>query len=213
VLEAPKKMRETSFAAADLTGFGLIQRERRFESYQDVTAAYHLRTSAWIEPIGEWGDGRVILREFPTDSEYEDNMVAAWVPAAKPRTLQPIRIAYRILWGESEPRAGELARVTGTFRGHPPRNDKDELFIVDFEGAEGDDPPEVDVNAATGVEVIDSHVAALPGSKGWQAHLGVRGKPGHPAEMELSLVLKRGGKPVSETWRYLWVPEGKSEKG
>jgi glucans biosynthesis protein len=205
VFDVPKKMRETFFAVPELAGFGLIQRERRFESYQDITAAYHRRTSAWIEPMGDWGAGQVSLREFPADSEYEDNIVASWVPAAKPRTLQPIRIAYRILWCEFEPVAEGLARVTGTFRGHPPRNPKDELFVVNFEGAEGN-PPELELKAGPGVEVIDSHVAPLPEATGWQAHLGVRPKAEHPAEMELSLALKREGKRVSESWTYLWTP-------
>jgi glucan biosynthesis protein len=127
------------------------------------------------------------------------------VPAASPRTLQPIRVAYRILWCASEPSAEGLARVTGTFRGHPPRNQKDELLIVNFEGASGE-PPELDFKAAPAVEVIHSHVAALPDGAGWQAHVGVRPQPGHPPEMELSLALTRKGKRISESWKYLWSP-------
>jgi glucans biosynthesis protein len=206
VLDVSHQLRKTSFPVKDLAGFGLIQRERRFESYQDLTAAYHLRTSAWIEPIGDWGSGQVTLHEFPTNSEFDDNIVASWVPNEKPRTLQPIRVAYRILWCASEPAADGLARVTGTFRGHPPRNEKDELLVVNFEGAPGT-PPELDLKYGPGVELIDSHVDPLPDAAGWQAHLGVRPQPGHPPNMELSLALQRDGKRISESWKYLWTPE------
>jgi glucans biosynthesis protein len=68
VLDVSKKLRDTYFDAPELAGFGLIQRERRFESYQDVTASYQKRTAAWIEPIGDWGPGKVRLQEFPTGS-------------------------------------------------------------------------------------------------------------------------------------------------
>ncbi len=206
VLDVSRKERETSFAAPELAGFGLIQRERKFDSYQDTTASYQKRPSAWIEPIGDWGPGHVHLREIPTDSEYEDNIVASWVPSAKPRPLQPMRIAYRILWCASEPAAEGLARVTATFRGRPPRKQRDDLLVVDFEGATDKTAPKLDLTTAPGVEVIQSHLAALPNNSGWQAHLGLRPKPGHPPNMELSLSLKSDGKRISESWTYLWTP-------
>jgi glucans biosynthesis protein len=205
VLDLSEKERQTSFPVRDVAGFGLIQRERRFESYQDVTASYHKRPSAWIEPIGDWGAGQVRLREIPTDSEYNDNIVASWVPAAKPRSGQPIRIAYRILWCDAEPPAEGLARVAATFRGRPPRNQKDELLVVDFEGATGREP-ELELKAGPSVEVIDSHLAPLPQGSGWQVHVGIRPKATHPPNMDLSVSLKRDGRRISETWTYLWTP-------
>jgi len=33
-------------------GFGLIQRERDFNRYQDVEAQYQARSSYWVEPLG-----------------------------------------------------------------------------------------------------------------------------------------------------------------
>ncbi len=40
-------------------GFGLLQRERNFDRYQDLEADYQRRPSAWVEPVGDWGTGTV----------------------------------------------------------------------------------------------------------------------------------------------------------
>ena len=53
----PKRLLVTSFALSDPAGFGLMQRARSFEQYQDLEARYDLRPSAWIEPKGGWGTG------------------------------------------------------------------------------------------------------------------------------------------------------------
>ena len=61
-------------------GFGLVQRDRIFDHYQDLDLAYKLRPSYWVEPHGDWGEGGVELAELPTDNESNDNIVAAWTP-------------------------------------------------------------------------------------------------------------------------------------
>lgn len=63
----PTRVFVTSFAMPQLRGFGLMQRDRSFASYQDLDARYEQRPSAWIEPLNDWGPGRVELlrRETP----------------------------------------------------------------------------------------------------------------------------------------------------
>ena len=58
-LSNPTHARTTSFMDNDVKGFGLLQRDRTFESYQDLDLAYESRPSYFIEPIGSWGAGRV----------------------------------------------------------------------------------------------------------------------------------------------------------
>ena len=70
----------SSFLDSNIRGFGLLQRDRSFEHYQDLELAYELRPSYWIEPREGWGDGRVELTELPTSDESNDNIVAAWAP-------------------------------------------------------------------------------------------------------------------------------------
>src|SRR5439155_27121248 len=58
-------IRLNSFLDEDPRGFGLLQRDRDFDHYQDDGAFYHLRPSAWIEPkprdAKAWGKGAVQL--------------------------------------------------------------------------------------------------------------------------------------------------------
>ncbi len=40
-----------------VSGFGLMQRDRDFDHYQDLEAWYHARPSVWVEPLEDWGKG------------------------------------------------------------------------------------------------------------------------------------------------------------
>ena len=46
----PRRLLVTSFAQTDPRGFGLMQRDRNFSSYEDLEARYELRPSIWVEP-------------------------------------------------------------------------------------------------------------------------------------------------------------------
>ncbi len=61
----PKRLLVTSFALTNPAGFGLMQRDRDFDHYEDLEARYDLRPSAWVEPKGRWGAGRVELVQIP----------------------------------------------------------------------------------------------------------------------------------------------------
>jgi glucans biosynthesis protein len=73
-----------------LKGFGLMQRDRAFNSFEDTEARYELRPSAWVTPLGEWGAGRVELLQFATPDETHDNVAAYWVPAKMPAPGQSL---------------------------------------------------------------------------------------------------------------------------
>ena len=66
-LHSPRLLQISAFADSGPRGFGLIQRERSFTEYEDLNAAYHRRPSAWVEPIGDWGKGHVVLVEIPIE--------------------------------------------------------------------------------------------------------------------------------------------------
>ena len=94
----PKHILTTSFSMRELRGFGLMQRDRNFSSYEDPEASYELRPSAWIEPVGSWGPGRVEMMQLHTPDETNDNVVAYWVPEKLPAAGQPLDFAYRLHW-------------------------------------------------------------------------------------------------------------------
>ena len=68
-----------SFLDKNPRGFGLMQRDRAFEHYEDLEARYDLRPSYFVETVGDWGEGRIELVELPSSGETEDNIVAFWV--------------------------------------------------------------------------------------------------------------------------------------
>ncbi len=61
-------------------GFGLVQTDHEFASYQDTVDWYSRRPSLWVEPTTSWGEGSVDLLEIPTTGETMDNIVAFWTP-------------------------------------------------------------------------------------------------------------------------------------
>ncbi len=56
-LRNPLNSEVSAFLDKNIQGFGLLQRDRVFEDYQDLDLAYELRPSYWIEPKGSWARG------------------------------------------------------------------------------------------------------------------------------------------------------------
>src|SRR3546814_4146384 len=68
----PIGVRVNSFVDRDPRGFGLMQRDRNFDHYQDDGVFYDKRPSVWVEPKGSWGEGAVMLVEIPTADERSE---------------------------------------------------------------------------------------------------------------------------------------------
>ena len=209
----PKRLLVTSFALTNPTGFGMMQRDRDFEHYEDLEARYDLRPSAWIEPKGAWGSGRVELVQIPSPDETNDNIVAFWVPDKPPVPRQPYDFEYRLLWQKDGWARPPTSWVTQTRRGRGYiRNDDGSTgFVIDFEGpalhklaadAKIEGIASTDANGEV-VELI-GHRNEVTG--GWRLALRVKrrdaGKP-----VELRAYLRGGGNTVSETWSYILPPE------
>ena len=66
-LHSPRLLQISAFSDSGPRGFGLIQRERRFDGLRGPERGlFHRRPSVWVEPIGDWGKGHVVLVEIPT---------------------------------------------------------------------------------------------------------------------------------------------------
>ncbi|WP_419825386.1 glucan biosynthesis protein [Sphingomonas sp.] len=107
----------SSFADQGPKGFGLLQRDRGFDHYQDDGVFYEKRPSAWVEPKGDWGAGAVTLVELPTDTETNDNIVVFWTPAAPARAGMMYELSYRLRWIAGEPLPPGPARVVDSWQG------------------------------------------------------------------------------------------------
>src|SRR5208282_2883058 len=61
----PERLQFSVFVDKGPKGFGLIQKDRSFASYQDIDQQFEKKPSLWIEPIGDWGEGSIDLIELP----------------------------------------------------------------------------------------------------------------------------------------------------
>jgi glucans biosynthesis protein len=205
----PRRLLVTSFSTTRPHGFGLMQRDRSPASYEDPEAQYERRPSAWVEPVGDWGAGRVELVQIPTPDETNDNIVAYWVPQAAPTPGKAFEFAYRLRWQSAGTMpAGKGAVVqTRRGRGFARKPDGDLQFIVDFDGpalrslaASADVEPVIwaDANA----EVRERNLFRNPVSGAWRMTL--RFKRNDAAKpVELRAYLKQQQTILTETWSYI----------
>lgn len=214
-LLSPPELQMSCFRDRGPKGFGLIQRERHFDAYQDLEAHYQDRPSAWVEPKGDWGDGCVQLIEIPTQAEYFDNIVAAWRPDKTLHAGHTYSIGYRLSWCDDTP-AWRGYRVGATRIGEGSRPGT-VRFVIDFLDPRATKPEKV---ASVGVsdvplrplpEAVISAGAGLTGPALMQRNDvsgGVRATfeldPQGHKESELRLTLVADGQPASEVWLFRW---------
>jgi glucans biosynthesis protein len=210
-LDNPERLQLSSLALDNTRGFGLIQRDRDFDHYQDLEARPDLRPSVWIAPEGDWGSGRVELVQLPTRTDVNDNVVAYWVPAhAAPPPGEPLAYAYRMVWYGDDPRWPPSGRAVSTLRDRGTHEDG-WRFVVDFEGpalralpADAVVQGVVTVGTAEGQgELIEQQVIPNGVTRGWRLVFQVR--PSHEP-LELRAFLRRGEDVLTETWSYLLAP-------
>jgi glucans biosynthesis protein len=200
----PAKSHQISeFPATDVKGFGLMQRDREFGDYDDLGSHFELRPSYWVEPTGHWGPGTVELVEIPTPNDWNDNIVAYWVPRNIPPAGQELHLTYRLLALLADPDQIPLLRVRSTHirpetDGAPPR------FVIDDAGTP---PRAVDLSAPAAVTVKASQgqvqnlvVQTNDGSGGWQIFFDLAGAGDNKSLLRLRL--QPGNEPVGETWAY-----------
>ncbi len=209
----PKRLLVTSFAMTSPQGFGLMQRDRSPASYEDPEAQYERRPSAWIEPIGSWGRGRVELVQIPTPDETNDNIVAFWVPQAQPAPGKAIDIAYKIHWQAAGTVPAGKGWVVQTRRGRGFANkaDGDINYVVDFDRpalrslvASADVEPVIWVDA--NAEVRERNLFKNQVSGAWR--MTVRIKRNDAAKpVELRAYLKQQQTILTETWSYILPAE------
>ena len=209
----PKRLLVTSFALTDPVGFGLMQRERAFDAYEDLEARYDLRPSAWIEPKTSWGPGRVELVQIPVPDETNDNVVAYWIPDKQPNPKEPFAYGYRVLWQKDRDNrpSSSWVRSTRRGRGYAKTQDGSIEFHVDFEGpglsripASG--PVNVLASIDTNGEILERQAIRNDVTGGWRAVVRFR-RLDNAKPVELRANLLNGQEIVSETWSYILPPE------
>ncbi|MFW2831325.1 glucan biosynthesis protein [Sphingomonas sp. ID0503] len=203
----------SSFIDENPKGYGLLQRDRRFDHYQDDGAFYEKRPSLWVEPLGDWGAGAVMLFEIPTNRETDDNIVSFWTPAGQTVAGQRFDLKYRLHWAKKEPDP-VVARVVDTWTGVGGRPGDEPVatsqkVVVDFEG-----PSLAGLTRQSDVKaVIDTGAAKLAASAAypvvgltnhWRLVMDLELPKGEA--VDIRAYLRRGDGALTETFLHHIAP-------
>ena len=213
-LNNPAHISASAFGDNNPRGFGLLQRDRNFDHYQDGVR-YERRPSLWVEPLEGWGAGAVQLIEIPTDDEIHDNIVAMWVPQAKAAAGNSYRLRYRLHWRHDEPFPTPLARCIATRLGNggqpgQPRPQNVRKFMVEFIGAPLEklafgELPEAVLSSSRGSFSYIFTEAVPDGVAGhWRAQFDLSVEGDEP--VDLRLFLRHNKQTLSETWLFQYQP-------
>ncbi|HEX5285477.1 MAG TPA: glucan biosynthesis protein G [Polaromonas sp.] len=218
-LQNPASKLVTSFSMKSLKGFGLMQRDRAFNSYEDTEARYELRPSAWVTPLKDFGAGRVELLQFATPDETHDNVAAYWVPEKIPAPGESLDLAYQIAWqGKNQQRppngwVTQSRRGTGYSKLSADAQGQQTQFVIDFAGPALDALPEdaavkAITTASANARVLESLAYKNPATGAWRMTLRVQrltsDQPAQP--IELRAFLQHDNNTLSETWTNLITP-------
>ncbi|MEM8632398.1 MAG: glucan biosynthesis protein G [Pseudomonadota bacterium] len=214
-LNNPPRVSNSYFADADIVEFGLVQRDRSYEAYQDAGAQYHNRPSVMIDRLGDWGPGKIRLIEIPANLEIDDNIVLLWAPDDAPQAGETRNYRYRMHWGALPPDgSAPLAYVYSTRTGVggpsgvPVENPNLRKFVIDFEGGVlGDLAPEADVFPVVTTSAGEISNAILhkidDADQRWRLFFDVDGQDADL--IELMAHVADGEQKLSEVWLFQWM--------
>jgi len=200
----PRDLQVSYFIDTNPRGFGLMQRERNFFAYQDLESHFEERPGLWVEPIGDWGAGSVVLVEIPTKEEIHDNIVSFWRPKDPLKAKGEYNYTYRLHWGRGRPNPHKLAEFAKTRTGTGP--DGTRRFVLELTGGtlNAIDPKAIEttVTASKG-EIRHLVLQRNPETGGMRVSFEL--KTSNEPLIELRALLKTGDNPLSETWLYRWT--------
>lgn len=212
-LANPTRVRVSSFRDTNPRGFGLLQRDRSFDHYQDLEAFYEKRPSVWVEPLGAWGAGVVQLIEIPSDADWYDNIVAFWIPDKRAQAGTEWRLAYRLYFFLEKDALSPGGRTHATRLGRGGTGGKSEAntrkFVIDFAGGrlqhlKAETPVDAVITASSGT-ISNMAVQRNGFIEGWRVFFELQ--PDGDASVELRCFLKSGTDTLTETWSYQWHPQ------
>jgi len=207
----PQKLWMNQFNADNVRGFGLLQRDRNFDHYQELGYEYEKRPNAWIVPSGDWGEGHLELVQIPSDSEVNDNIALYWVPKEPVGANQRLHFGYDIRWSSElaapdsfghtvATRIGRAAVVSGQPR--------DTIRVaIEFTGGElakltDSNAVQPRVNAMRDATINNIQAVRNPHTGGWRLTFLVPVES-LQAPLELRAYLAdANGSALTETWTY-----------
>ncbi|MDM7255600.1 MAG: glucan biosynthesis protein G [Paracoccus sp. (in: a-proteobacteria)] len=202
-LNNPPGLQFSNFMDVNPRGFGLAQRERSFDHYNDMEARYELRPSAWIAPRGDWGKGAVTLIEIPVSNEFNDNIVSFWQPAEPLARGQRHDFAYDLSFAPQTPDSAPISRVLQTRAGASVNEPKARSYVIDFSSDVLDGTEPVAMIETSAGKITGTHLVRLPRED--RVRLAFQFWPEGAKLAELSARLDGAEGPLSETWFGRWT--------
>ncbi len=216
-LSNPARLQINSFQLNNPAGFGLMQQDGNFDHYQDLEARFDLRSSVWVEPEGNWGDGHLELIEIPSANEINNNIILYWVPESKPE--KSFQFDYKLYWMLAGAIPHQNGRAVATRQTQKP--DGTTQFIVDFEGGlldslNAESALTSVVETFPSVPVTGKALVKNPVTGGWRLTFSVAAPElklvesilsarGGSHSLRLTALLKKGEnipEPLTEIWTY-----------
>ncbi|MBF0217840.1 MAG: glucan biosynthesis protein G [Candidatus Omnitrophica bacterium] len=205
-----------SFRADGLREYGLVQRDRNFDHYQDLESRYDKRPGVTVTPNKYWRTGAVELVQLPCDKEYNDNIAAYWVPDNSGDLPNPVTFSYTLKWSLWDNSNEDLGYITDT-RSEKSSDGRKLKFVIDYAWAKSNALPEgsaVDTDISISdqrYELTEFQIMKNTVTGGWRLVLVLSERdslipsdilPSLRPATELRAFLKNGGKRITEIWSY-----------
>ncbi len=202
-LNNPQTLQISAFMDENPKGFGLIQRQREFDYYQDLEANYHRRPSAWVIPAGDWGKGQVELVEIPSASEENDNIVAYWKPAQGLKKGEPYEFSYKLTSPDDVPADKDRPRIVNSSSGLKLLDDNKEI-LIDYRNIDSKDIEQIDVVASiNNGKILESRIQENPHINGARVFITFDTEDADVAEFRVQL--NKDDQYAAPTWLYRWL--------
>lgn len=198
----PIRVETSAFADTGPACFGLFQMPRTYEDYEDTEAHYQDRPSAFVEPMGDWGAGAVMLVELPTSTEFLDNIVAFWRPETPLEAGGEYRYDYRLTWTLDAPDVPMPVVQSRSGREHEFPTTR--RFVIDFDTLPDGLTPEISVFGGAPDAIAGTSLFGLPDGRGTRVTFVLT--PGEADALELRLLLRDAeGAVASPVWLHRWT--------
>ncbi|WP_081297883.1 MULTISPECIES: glucan biosynthesis protein G [unclassified Gilliamella] len=211
-LNNPKRLSFSSYSLENPKAFGLIQRDKGFDDYQDLDDHYEQRPSVWVEILNNWQKGRVELVEIPTADETNDNIVAFWVPEKQYQAGDVLDTKYRLHYtlNEKQRYPNNVAQAISTRLSLGDikqanlirKLDGSNAYVIDFAGPElsEKDPVKV-ISSINNGAIVSCDVQYNPIIKGWRVIVRFNVEDNKKAtDIRIQLASQATNEVISETW-------------
>jgi len=212
-LDNPQHLQMSSFLDENPIGFGLLQRDRNFDHYQDLEKRFDQQPGYWVTPKGKWAKGHIELVEIPSPSETNDNIVAYWVPETKPVAGGEMQVEYSVTATRDGTGLHGMAQATDTrIQRLASQGDEDRSgtrFVLNFAGGDLDyfikdaNNLRADISASKG-EVRNIRILPDPENGGVRVFFDLV-NAGDATSSNLRVFLLYQNKVLSETWTMPWA--------